>query len=100
MAPAMATDESTFNLSQYKTENKLEFEAPDGDWKIKIGGRFHLDAAKYFDDDPPSLGSGVEVRRARLSLSGTVKQFWDFKVEYDFVGTGQKKALDDGLKDA
>ena len=91
---------SSAGSSINKTKNTLEYEARDGDWKIKIGGRFMLDAAKYFDDDPPSLESGIEVRRARLFISGTLKQYWDFKVEYDFVGTGKKKALDDGLKDA
>lgn len=100
ISPVIAAENVASDLSQYKTINKFEFKASDDSWKVKIGGRFHLDAAKYFNDGSPSLESGVEVRRARLFVSGTLKEYWNFKFQYDFVGTGKKKALDDGLKDA
>ena len=48
---------------------------------------------------------GIRVYRASCADQAawdrcTLKEYWNFKFQYDFVGTGKKKALDDGLKDA
>jgi len=61
----------------------LDYESSNGDFKAHLGGRFQVDAAKYFDDGPVSLGSGIEVRRARLFISGTYLGDWQFKAQYD-----------------
>ncbi|MFB3091081.1 MAG: hypothetical protein ACE1ZG_07030, partial [Gammaproteobacteria bacterium] len=60
----------------------LDYESSNGDFKAHLGGRFQVDAAKYFDDGPVSLGSGIEVRRARLFISGTYLGDWQFKAQY------------------
>jgi len=52
----------------------LDFESSNGDFKAHLGGRLQLDAAKYFDDGPVSLGSGVEVRRR--SPPGKTLYWW------------------------
>ena len=78
----------------------LDFESSNGDFKAHLGGRLQLDAAKYFDDGPVSLGSGVEVRRARLFIGGSYQQDWKFKAQYDFTALEPQNDALDGLKDA
>lgn len=51
---------------------------------VNVGGRIHLDAAKY-DDDIVPLNDGVLVRRARLGANGTFGDGWGYKVEWDFA---------------
>lgn len=82
---ALANDRAISYQQVKNTGKLLSFKSLDDKWKIDIGGRLQLDAAKYFDDDPPSLESGFEVRRARLYVEGTVWNNWDFKVQYDFT---------------
>ncbi|MCH8261987.1 MAG: porin [Proteobacteria bacterium] len=78
----------------------LDFESSNGDFKTHLGGRFQVDAAKYFDDGPVSLGSGIEVRRARLFISGTYLGDWQFKAQYDFTALEPQNDTLSGLKDA
>ena len=78
----------------------LDFESSNGDFKAHLGGRLQLDAAKYFDDGPVSLGSGVEVRRARLFIGGSYQQDWKFEAQYDFTALEPQNDALDGLKDA
>lgn len=53
--------------------------------EIEIFGRAHLDYA-WYDDDRVELGSGGELRRGRLGVSGPIGGGWRFKVQYDFAG--------------
>jgi phosphate-selective porin OprO/OprP len=48
-----------------------------------IGGRLQVDAAQY-DEDVAELGSGTEIRRARLFAEGAITEGWDYKFEFDF----------------
>lgn len=66
-------------------------ERKDGSVKIKFGGRAQFDAAaigaegrvqQRFDVE----GTGVEFRRARLFVSGSMGEHGIFKVQYDFAG--------------
>lgn len=50
---------------------------------LDIGGRLHIDAALY-DEDASELGSGTEIRRARLFAEGVLAESWDYKIELDF----------------
>lgn len=52
--------------------------------EIKPRGRVHLDYAAH-DEDNLELGDGFRTRRARLGLSGSIDDEWDFKIEYDFA---------------
>jgi len=78
----------------------LDFESSNGGFKAHLGGRFQVDAAKYFDDGPVSLGSGIEVRRARLFISGTYMGAWQFKAQYDLTALEPQNDTLSGLKDA
>ncbi|MEE8579977.1 MAG: porin, partial [Myxococcota bacterium] len=57
---------------------------------LKIGGRIMLDAAAIHQDNDVEAaiggnGTGVEFRRARLFVSGTLYERLIFKAQYDFA---------------
>jgi phosphate-selective porin OprO and OprP len=58
-------------------------------FSLQAGGRLHLDAAAYQNDEG-TLEDGTTARRARLYLAGTVAKHWEFKGEYDFAGTATR----------
>jgi phosphate-selective porin OprO/OprP len=77
----------------------LNFETADKAFKLKIGGRIHFDSAFTSGDDElveevGALKDGVEFRRARIALSGSVYDKVEFKTQYDFAG-GSFKYKDD-----
>ncbi len=67
------------------TKGGLKVESADGDFEGQLGGRLMLDYA-YYDDDNIKLGSGAEIRRARLFAAGKLWKVWKFKFETDFAG--------------
>lgn len=76
----------------------LELRSQDGSFAIKVGGRVQLDTA-FFDEDEgwarrgatyPDFGladekDGLEFRRSRLSVGGTIYRDVAFRAEYDFA---------------
>ncbi|HZD52234.1 MAG TPA: porin [Woeseiaceae bacterium] len=48
-----------------------------------LGGRIQVDGALY-DEDVAELGSGTEIRRARLFIEGEITEGWEYKSEFDF----------------
>lgn len=72
---------------EVNTRGKLEVNSPGEDFKVQLGGKVQVDGALY-DDDRADLGSGTEIRRARLFMKGTMWRLWDYKLQYDFTGTG------------
>lgn len=89
--PAEKTEPNPGDVHAYWKDG-LRLDSQDGNFKLKFGGRLHLDAGWIGGDEleeqlGTDLKDGVEVRRARLSVEGTMYQFLDFKFEYDF-GTG------------
>ena len=92
-----AAEEKTLQKasSNYKVywKSGLRLEAPDGAFKLKIGGRVQNDWAilqpsgaiqSAFDEG--STESGGKIRRARLYVSGTLFENFVFKAQYDFAG--------------
>jgi phosphate-selective porin OprO/OprP len=67
------------------TKGGIKVESADGKFKSQFGGRLMIDGA-YYDDDVTQLGSGAEIRRARLFAEGTVWDVWGFKSQIDFAG--------------
>lgn len=81
--------------------NGINVNRNDGAFKAKFGGRLHFDWGLL---DPDSSlerneangvygsdalkGDGVEFRRARLYISGTLWEDYLFKAQYDFAGGG------------
>jgi len=76
----------------------LELKSADGAFSIRVGGRIQLDTA-FFDEDSdwarlgaayPEFGlgdeqDGLEFRRSRLSVGGTIYRDLAFRAEYDFA---------------
>jgi len=89
-------EEATKDSVKVTTKGKLQFEDPNGDWQWRIGGRIMVDAAAY-DEDQVDLGSGAEIRRARLYMSGKWLKAWAFKLQYEFANTDDPI---DGIRDA
>jgi len=82
-----------------KWSNGLQVNRNDGAFKIKLGGRIQLDWGVIDPDSSLETndengvygnnalkGSGVEFRRARLYVSGTLWEDFVFKAQYEFAG--------------
>ena len=52
---------------------------------VQVGTLQQLDFAHYRDDGA-DFSNGSELRRSRLSVSGTFAQDWQYRVEYEFSG--------------
>ncbi len=74
-------DDMRFDVS---TRRGLRFRWLDPEIELRVGGRLHLDAV-YFDDDETSLSDDVDLRRGRLYLAGSYEDEWFFKVEREFT---------------
>lgn len=77
-----------------KWNNGLELSTKDKAFRIHIGGRTQLDAGFYGTDNsiaPPNINipyrDGVDFRRARLRIDGTMYEQHEFAVEYDFINS-------------
>lgn len=62
-----------------------KFETADGAYSFKLGGFAQVDAG-MFNDDRRDHPDGTNVRRARLSASGTIARDFNYKIENDFAG--------------
>jgi len=82
----------TKNIKVKLDKKGLQAETADGNFKFRIGGRIQADASvssndKFLKDgDPVEADDGTEIRRVRLSFSGTFFKDWIFKSEIDFAG--------------
>ncbi|GEM19035.1 porin [Nitrosococcus oceani] len=89
--------ETPQNSIKVKTGYKgLAVESTDGAFKFHVGGRLQIDTA-FVDDDKTRLGSGAELRRARLEVGGTMWRIWGYKFQIDF-GHGETKIKDAYIK--
>jgi phosphate-selective porin OprO/OprP len=74
------------------TKGGLMVESEDGQFSGQLFGRFHFDG-NWFDQDKSKMGDGLQVRRARIGVTGKMFGDWMYKVEYDFgAGTGSAGA--------
>jgi len=77
----------------------LNFDSINKNFKLKIGGRIQQDWGWFTEDKEirDTIGDqvdGAEFRRARIGLSGTIYNNIDFKMEYDFAGSGRPSFTD------
>ncbi len=83
----------------------LNLETADKVFKLRIGGRIQLDGAFIGEDSDVSdvfgsVPSGVEFRRARLSIDGLLYDRFEFKTQYDFAdGEPRFKDVYMGVRD-
>lgn len=68
-------------------EHGFRARSADGDFEIKIGARLHAQASTHVADLSSGNGAddGVELRRARLELSGRFYRDWLWAAESDFA---------------
>jgi phosphate-selective porin OprO/OprP len=66
------------------TKGGLQGRTRDGRFSFLIGGRLMFDGA-WYSKDKRELGSGSEVRRARIDLEGHVWNDWGYRFEADFA---------------
>ena len=109
---ADAAKRDPLNLRFYWKDG-IQAETADRNFTFHLGGRLHTDwfwiSGREKDKSrKKDMEDGVEVRHARLEISGTVYQFMDYKLDLDFAGaietydvknasvtTGPKVALKD-----
>lgn len=92
-APAAPVPPPAADTMRASFKNGFNLETADGNFKLNIGGRAQLD---WNMSDPGGAvkrqfslhgtDTGVEFRRARLSIAGLVYNNIDFKFEYDVAG--------------
>ncbi len=71
---------------RYYWKDTLRAESPDGNVKLRFGGRFMGDWAVFdtrhgIEDDIADFEEGTEVRRARIYYSGTLYDHFEFKTQ-------------------
>lgn len=73
--------------------NGLELSSKNKDFRVHVGGRTQLDVG-WFSVDPnvnaninTPYGDGIDFRRARLRIDGTMYETIDWAAEYDFVNS-------------
>jgi phosphate-selective porin OprO/OprP len=69
---------------------------PDDSYAIKVGGRLHAQASTHLNDDKFSTvdpNDGTEIRRARIELSGTIKEDWRWAAETEY-SNNQARVVD------
>jgi len=67
----------------------LLYQSENGNVRIKVGGRLHLDGA-VFNEDKMRLKNDWMVRRARLSLRGELFKNWHLRVQYNLLDTEKR----------
>lgn len=100
-APVNDTDqhveEDSSRVEVASNGNLLKFASGDGNYKFQIGGRIHADAT-VFDQDQSSFGNDSQIRRARIYVSGTLFDHWEFKNQIEFTEGGASGIRDSYLR--
>ncbi len=76
--------EQATGITGTSSEGMTIFQSTDGKFKLELDGRLQLGAALYSGSVNP-LGSGTEVRRARMALKPTWGD-WNAQFDLDFSG--------------
>lgn len=78
---------------QVESSGGIEIHTFDNQFSFELGGRLMIDTA-YYDESVNNLGSGTELRRARIEAEGIIYENWAYEFAVDFSGT------DADIKDA
>lgn len=83
----------TKDQAKIKIKDTFVVESNEGDFSLRVGGRMQVDGATYLEDRL-NHNDGTEMRRARLFAQGKLSQAWKYRMQYDFVNTGNKGITD------
>jgi len=72
------------DIPKIDTKGKLKITSSDGDFEWQPIGRIMADYS-WIHSDKNKLGSGAEIRRARLGMEGLMWKHWIWKLELDFA---------------
>jgi len=88
--PAQQKSDNGFN---FKWNNGFNLVSSDKNFNLKFGGRIQLDHAFLSQDDDLDFvfgelpaSSGIEFRRARFFMSGTIYNNVSFKLQFEYAG--------------
>ena len=88
-----------------KWNNGIELSTKDKAFKFHAGGRYQMDAGWFSADQSVQQNinrtyqDGVDFRRARFRMDGTLYEVWDYASEYDFVNSDRIRRADGSAGD-
>jgi len=92
---AKSSSGSDGNSLKAKWHNGAEFESENKEFRVHVGGRTQFDSSWFqtdpeFQNDPAIVNrvrDGVDFRRARFRMDGTMYELIDWAAEYDFMNS-------------
>ncbi len=96
LLPTLASAGMSVELEPTANDGILVFASEDGMFKWWVDTRIYLDTAFYMEDEADSIGmgSGMQVRRARMAWKAILWNDWYAEVDVDF--SEEATALKDG----
>lgn len=67
-----------------KTKGGLKVSTADKKYAFEIGGRLFIDGS-VSNEDKNKIGDGTELRRARISMEGTLQSNFEYELEFDIA---------------
>jgi phosphate-selective porin OprO/OprP len=92
--------------AEVDTKGGIKVKSDDGQFVGELGGRMHLDAVFFENDDEPTApdnDNDVYFRRLRLQAKGTMYGVWEGMIQVDFRNDGAQGGsdrVDTRLRDA
>lgn len=83
--PAPAATDSSSKVKISLDKKGFRISSADDAFKLKIGGRFHLQTGYHVGADNLPHTDGTEVRRARIHVKGVLFNDWKYVSEFDFA---------------
>jgi len=83
--------------------HRFGLSSADGANTIELTGRLHVDTADYYNYNPKAgmadrhLASGINVRRARIGVTGKFQNDWQYTLIYDLGGNSDSLNLNNAL---
>jgi phosphate-selective porin OprO/OprP len=69
------------------TPQGIGFASSDGNFKVNLGGFLHMDNRYFMGTDPGAGFDQFLIRRARLTIGGSVYKNVDYRFNIDFAGS-------------
>ena len=97
LLPSVTAVAGSVELEPTSNDGILVFESKDGAFKWWVDSRVYLDMAMYMDDDAEftmeiddedvelHMGSGMQIRRARMAWKAILWDDWYAEVDVDFA---------------